>query len=124
MCIRDRYQHKWGKNVIPSDSKINLEVLLNKLDITFKLLIFYTLIGGLLLILGFVELFKPKKILHRIIKGIIYLGAVGYIIHFLGLIARWYISGHAPVSYTHLDVYKRQVLIMVILCMLKVLLIQ
>lgn len=92
------YQHKWGKNVIPSDTKVKLEVLMNALDINFKLLIFYTLIGGLLLILGFIELFKPNRILHNIIKGIIYIGAIGYIFHFLGLIARWYISGHAPWS--------------------------
>lgn len=92
------YQHKWGKQVIPSDSKVSLEVLLNKIDINFKLLIFYTIIGGLLLILGFIELFKPNKILHKIVKGIIYLGSVGYIFHFLGLVARWYISGHAPWS--------------------------
>lgn len=92
------YQQKWGKNVVPAENKVKLEVLLNKLDINFKLLIFYTIIGGLLLILGFTELFKPSKILNKIIKGIIYFGAIGYILHFLGLIARWYISGHAPWS--------------------------
>ncbi|MCU7613651.1 cytochrome c biogenesis protein CcsA [Chryseobacterium sp. GMJ5] len=92
------YQQKWGKSVVPSKSKVNLEVFMNEVNLNFKLLIFYTLIGGLLLILGFVELFKPKKLLNTIIKGIIYLGVVGYICHFLGLVARWYISGHAPWS--------------------------
>ncbi|MGO4710421.1 cytochrome c biogenesis protein, partial [Chryseobacterium sp. 2TAF14] len=92
------YQQKWGKAVVPTESKVNLEVFMNKADINFKLLIFYTLVGGLLLILGFVELFKPNKILNKIIKAIIYIGIVGYIAHFLGLVARWYISGHAPWS--------------------------
>lgn len=92
------YQQKWGKSVVPSKSKVDLEVFMNKVNINFKLLIFYTLIGGLLLILGFVELFKPNKILRKIIKVIIVLGLVGYIFHFLGLVARWYISGHAPWS--------------------------
>lgn len=94
----ETYQQKWGKNVVPSETKVKVEVLMNQLDINFKLLIFYTIIGGLLLVLGFAELFKPNRILHKIIKGIIYIGAVGYIFHFLGLIARWYISGHAPWS--------------------------
>ncbi len=94
----EEYQQKWGKNVVPSETKVKVEVLMNQLDINFKLLIFYTIIGGLLLVLGFAELFKSNKILHNIIKGIIYIGAVGYILHFLGLIARWYISGHAPWS--------------------------
>ncbi len=94
----EEYQQKWGKNVVPSETKVKTEVLMNELDLNFKLLIFYTIIGGLLLILGFVELFKPNKILKNIIKGLIYIGAIGYILHFLGLVARWYISGHAPWS--------------------------
>jgi cytochrome c-type biogenesis protein CcsB len=92
------YQQKWGKAVVPSKSKVDLEVFMNEVNLNFKLLIFYTLIGGLLLILGFVELFKPNKVLNKIIKAIIYLGVAGYILHFLGLVARWYISGHAPWS--------------------------
>lgn len=92
------YQQKWGKAVVPAKSKVDLEVFMNKVNINFKLLIFYTLIGGLLLILGFVELFKPKKVLNKAIKVIIILGIVGYLFHFLGLVARWYISGHAPWS--------------------------
>ncbi|GAA4155601.1 cytochrome c biogenesis protein CcsA [Chryseobacterium ginsenosidimutans] len=92
------YQQKWGKAVVPSKSKVDLEVFMNKVNLNFKLLIFYTLIGGLLLILGFVELFKPKKILNKIIKVIVALGVFAYLFHFLGLVARWYISGHAPWS--------------------------
>ncbi|WP_374444941.1 c-type cytochrome biogenesis protein CcsB [Epilithonimonas sp.] len=94
----EEYQQKWGKNVVPPESKVKLEVLMNTMDINFKLLIFYTIIGGLLLVLGFAELFRPGKILNRIIKAIIYIGSIGYILHFLGLISRWYISGHAPWS--------------------------
>ncbi|WP_297984603.1 c-type cytochrome biogenesis protein CcsB [uncultured Chryseobacterium sp.] len=92
------YQQTWGKNVVPAKSKVDLEVFMNEVNLNFKLLIFYTLIGGLLLILGFVELFKPNKILHKAIKVTIWIGVVGYFFHFLGLVARWYISGHAPWS--------------------------
>lgn len=92
------YQQKWGKAVVPSKSKVDLEVFMNEVNLNFKLLIFYTIIGGLLLILGFVELFRSKKVLSKIIKVIIALGVVGYAFHFLGLVARWYISGHAPWS--------------------------
>ncbi|WP_288437419.1 cytochrome c biogenesis protein CcsA [Chryseobacterium culicis] len=92
------YQQKWGKAVVPAKSKVDLEVFMNKVDINFKLLIFYTIIGGLLLILGFVELFKSNKVLNKVIKAIIAIGLIGYLCHFLGLVARWYISGHAPWS--------------------------
>ncbi len=94
----ETYQKTWGKNVVPSKTKIDLEVFMNKVNLNFKLLIFYTLIGGLLLILGFVELFKPSKILNKTIKTIIGIGCIGYFAHFLGLVARWYLSGHAPWS--------------------------
>lgn len=92
------YQQRWGKNVVPAANKVKLEVFMNKVNINFKLLIFYTIIASLLMILGFIELFKPTKILHKIIKVLIYIGAFGYILHFLGLVSRWYISGHAPWS--------------------------
>uniref|UniRef100_UPI0028B214A5 cytochrome c biogenesis protein n=1 Tax=Chryseobacterium taichungense TaxID=295069 RepID=UPI0028B214A5 len=92
------YQQKWGKAVVPAKSKVDLEVFMNKVNINFKLLIFYTIIGGLLLILGFVELFRSNKNLKKVIKAVIVIGSVGYVFHFLGLIARWYISGHAPWS--------------------------
>lgn len=94
----EQYQNTWGKNVVPSESKVKLEVFMNKVNLNFKLLIFYTLIGGLLLVLGFIELFKPNKILNKVIKGIIAIGIVGYTAHFLGLVSRWYLSGHAPWS--------------------------
>lgn len=94
----EQYQKTWGKNVVPAGAKVNLEVFLNKVDINFHLLIFYTIIGGLILILGFFELFKPTKGINKIIRTLILIGLVGYFLQFLGLVARWYISGHAPWS--------------------------
>ena len=94
----EQYQQTWGKNVVPPKSKVDLEVFMNKVNINFHLLIFYTIIGGLLLLLGFIELFKPNKIISKTIKILIMIGLVGYFAQFLGLVARWYISGHAPWS--------------------------
>lgn len=92
------YQQKWGKNVVPSKTKVDVEVFMNQVNINLKLLIFYSIIGGLLLILGFIELFKSNKILKTVLNVLIAVGIVGYLAHFAGLVARWYISGHAPWS--------------------------
>lgn len=92
------YQQTWGKNVVPDESKVNLEVFMNKANINFWLMIFYSVIGGLMVLLGFIELFKPNQIINKIIKVLIIIGCVGYFLQFLGLIGRWYISGHAPWS--------------------------
>lgn len=93
-----QYQQKWGKNVVPSKFKVDLEVFMNNINLNFVLMIYYTFIAGFLLILAFINLFKPKRILDKIIKIIIYLGVVAYVFHFLGLIGRWIITGHAPWS--------------------------
>ncbi|MDY3537169.1 c-type cytochrome biogenesis protein CcsB [Riemerella anatipestifer] len=92
------YQAKWGKNVIPPQTKIDLEILMNKLNLNFKLMIFYSVVAALLLVLGFVELFKPNRLLHKVIKVILAAGILGYLVHLVGLGIRWYISGHAPWS--------------------------
>lgn len=96
--ILSDYQQKWGKSVVPSKEKVDIEILMNKIDINLWLLKFYSVIGGLLIILGFIELFRGSQVLNKIIKNIIYVGYIGYFLQFLGLIGRWYISGHAPWS--------------------------
>jgi len=92
------YQYKWAYKIIPSDSKVKAEVFMNGLNLFFKLLVIYTIIGFSLLIFGFGYLFKPIKILKYLIKFLIYIGIISYLFHFLGLVGRWYISGHAPWS--------------------------
>ena len=92
------YQKTWGKNVIPEQSKVDVEVFMNRLNINFWLMIFYTFIGGLLMLLGFVNLFRPRKIITRIIYALLLVGMVGWVLQFIGLIGRWYVSGHAPWS--------------------------
>jgi cytochrome c-type biogenesis protein CcsB len=93
-----QYQKTWGKNVVPSEAKIKLEVFMNTVNINYHLMIFYSVIGGLLLVLGFIELFKPNKILNKIVKALILIGLIGYFLQFSGLVSRWIISGHAPWS--------------------------
>ena len=92
------YQQKWGKAVVPAKNKVDLEVFMNKLNINFLLLIFYSIVGTIMTVLAFIQLFKPNKISDIIIKALILIGCVGWFLQFLGLIGRWYISGHAPWS--------------------------
>lgn len=92
------YQQKWGKNVVPSRTKVNVEVLLNEANLFLKLLIFYTIIGFVLLIFAFIQLFRPSKLLETGIKVLLGIEVLGFVAHFLGLAGRWYVSGHAPWS--------------------------
>lgn len=94
----NNYQHKFGAKIIPSDSKINAEVMYNKYDIFKKLFSWYMYAGLLMFTFVIIKIFKPKKWINITIKtftGIIFLLLL---LHTAGLIFRWYISGHAPWS--------------------------
>jgi cytochrome c-type biogenesis protein CcsB len=82
-----------------SDDKINTEILYNKYDIFKKLFSWYMYAGALLFVVLIVQIFRDRSkginITVNIFKVII-LGL--FILHTLGLVARWYISGHAPWS--------------------------
>ncbi|MFD1162523.1 cytochrome c biogenesis protein CcsA [Hwangdonia seohaensis] len=92
-------QHQYGADVMLSDKKINTEVLYNKYDIFKKLYSWYMYAGTLLFIVLIVQIFKEKSkgitITINTLKFVI-LGL--FLLHTAGLIARWYISGHAPWS--------------------------
>ncbi len=92
-------QEKYGSAVMLSDKKVDAEITYNKYDIFKKLFSWYMYAGTLLFILLIVQIFKdrskPISIGINVFKVII---LALFIIHTLGLISRWYISGHAPWS--------------------------
>ena len=95
----DQYQQKWGKNIVPSKQKVEIEILYNKLNLFFWLMIAYAILGTLLLLVAFVDVFARK--LQSIKKVISFLNIILFglfLIHAAGLATRWYISGHAPWS--------------------------
>lgn len=92
------FQAKYGKDLIPSAFKIKLETLYNKVNIFDRLSSFFGLVGFVLLILQFIGIFKPAMKLKTATAVARLLIIAGFIFQFLGLAARWYISGHAPWS--------------------------
>jgi cytochrome c-type biogenesis protein CcsB len=96
--IIKQYQNKFGSEVLPTDSQINLEVIYNHLGIFGKLIPLYLIVGLILLILSFIHILKRSfnlKLYTQIVLSIIILG---FAVHTIGLGVRWYISGHAPWS--------------------------
>ncbi|HIP49350.1 MAG TPA: cytochrome C biogenesis protein, partial [Lutibacter sp.] len=93
------YQKKLGASIIPSDSKIDLEIKYNRWGIFTKLMFYYMLIGFIFLILAFIDLFKPNsKIVNILLKVFSLLTILGMAGHVFGLGLRWYLSGHEPWS--------------------------
>ncbi len=85
-------------SIIPSKFKIKSELFFNKFNIFERLTPFYLILGFSLLILVFINIFKPNLRMEKIIKITLVLIIFGFALHTLGLALRWYISGHAPWS--------------------------
>ena len=92
------FQQKFGKDILPPKSKISAEILYNKLMIFDNLSKIYGLLGIILMILIFINLFKHSKKLNKAINIFILFAAAGFVLQTIGLGLRWYISGHAPWS--------------------------
>ncbi len=96
------FQKTWGKDIIPSDSKVDLEILYNHANIFLWLMIAYSLLGISMIILGFADVLstgskinRAVQVLTKVLLGIMVLSLA---IQFVGLGVRWYLSGHAPWS--------------------------
>lgn len=92
------YQRKFGASVYPTQSKIDAEVKYNEINIFKKLRDYYALVGLLMLLFLFMDIFKARKWKQITINVMGLALAVLFLLHTGGLIARWYISGHAPWS--------------------------
>lgn len=91
-------QKKYGAAVMPSDDKIKAEILYNKYDIFKKLYSYYALAGVFMFLFAIIKVFNARKGIRVSVK--VFHGVIWFLfgLHTLGLIVRWYVSGHAPWS--------------------------
>ncbi len=92
------FQKKFGSEVIPAKEKIKAEITYNKYDIFKKLYSGYIYVGTLFFIALLIQIFKKTKGIHWLVVGFRMMLLLLFVLHTAGLIARWYISGHAPWS--------------------------
>ena len=93
-----KFQSNYGADIIPSSTKISMEIFYNEWNIFGKLAKIYALLGFVLLVLHFMLIFKSGKGLSKYVNiGTILIG-IAFLCYTLGLLARWYIAGHAPWS--------------------------
>lgn len=92
------YQEKIGYKVMPSKTKVEMEIFSNKAEIFVKLTPVYLIAGFLLLILVFSKMVIPNLKISFIFKVVYVLNVLAFVIHTVGLGLRAYLSGHAPWS--------------------------
>src|SRR5690606_22088340 len=95
----NKYQHVHGSRVLPSDSRVKTEIIYNKIDIFNNVYKYFLLVGVMMFLSIIFQIFNSK---NHFCNMLIYVGKwlswSFFIAMTLGLIARWYISGHAPWS--------------------------
>ena len=92
------YQLKFGSAVYPSDMKIESEVFYNEFKVFNRLSYFYAIVGLIMILLLIQQILKERKWRNYIIKFAFVLVGIGFLAHTVGLMGRWFISGHAPWS--------------------------
>ena len=92
------YQLKFGSAVYPSDMKIESEVFYNEFKVFNHLSYYYAIVGLIMILLLIQQILKERKWRNYIIKFAFLMVGIGFLAHTVGLIGRWFISGHAPWS--------------------------
>ena len=92
------FQKRFGSEVLPNDDKIRAEILYNKYDIFKKLFSWYLYTGLLFFVILIIQIFKSNRFISLSVKGFKIVMVLLFTLHTIGLISRWYISGHAPWS--------------------------
>lgn len=92
------FQQRYGADIVPSSSKVKAEILYNKLGIFDRLGKYFGLVGMVLLVLVFVQIFKERKWINKSVSLFYWIIVLFFVFQTLGLAMRWYISGRAPWS--------------------------
>ncbi|UTW66698.1 cytochrome c biogenesis protein CcsA [bacterium SCSIO 12643] len=93
-----KYQEHYAEDIIPSQNQIKAELWYNKMRLFFHLFYSYALVGLILLIIAITLLFKPRLILFKIQKGLVYFTAFLFVVQTANMIIRWYAGGYPPWS--------------------------
>jgi len=91
-------QEFYSAEVLPSPAKVQTELWYNRINIFEQLFQAYLYLGTALFIVLLWHIFMPKQFFRRLTQIGIALLWLCFILHTVGLIVRWYLSGHAPFS--------------------------
>lgn len=91
-------QRQVSPDLIPSDTQISAELLLNQLQIFRFLALANTLLGLSFLALLFLSVFQPHWKLDKVLWLLFWITLLSFLYHTIGLGLRWYVSERAPWS--------------------------
>lgn len=92
------FQYYYGYNLIPSKTKIKIEIFFNIYKIYNKIIISYILLGTILLILSFLNFFRNYHVISILGKILTIFILFIFFIQTANLALRWFLSGYSPGS--------------------------
>ena len=92
------FQRKYGNDIMPSQEKVDAEIMYNQYDIFKKLFAWYMYVGTLMFLVLIFQILYDVRIFGFVVKLFIGLISLLFVAQTFGMGARWYISGHAPWS--------------------------
>ena len=92
------YQEVLGSDIIPSNTKMEAELIYNRLNLNFWLFQILFTIGAIMLLLAILRIFKSNTWLNRLYQLTVLLSFLAFLIFAGNIVLRWYIGGHAPWS--------------------------
>lgn len=93
-----QYQHKYSDYKLPSEKKVKAELFYYKAGIFEKLFPYYATAGLVMIIILIVSIISGRSRAGILLKVLVGLIAAGFVFHTAGLLIRWYVSGHSPMS--------------------------
>lgn len=90
------YQRTLGKEIIPSDKRIEAELWYNQMNLNFWLFVVFFIIGFFLLVLALVKIFTKSKFIDIIWNGLVIISLISFIVFTGNILLRWFIAGYPP----------------------------
>ncbi len=94
----EAYQQKNDQASLIQPDKLKAEISYNQMHLFSRCRVGYFILGGLLLVLSFMQLLRDRRWIRTVSVVIITGIVLVFIVHLWGMGMRWYISGHAPWS--------------------------
>ncbi len=96
--LLQEYQKEYGSDLLISPNRIKAEIWLNKTRPFERLTFPYLIFGFGLFIITLIAILRNKAVNKKFNLTFYTLIALCFILHSIGLVVRWYVSGHAPWS--------------------------
>jgi len=101
VSVFETFAQRYGASIMPTPTHVRAEIFFNKAQLFERLTPAYLVLGFVLLVGAFWQVFRPSPRQTQRTKVLFYALFLLFFIHTCALLLRWYVSGHAPMSDTY-----------------------